>query len=145
MIYIELPLKYQWVPIDIDNDVFVTVFMTFFGIFLDAASKSLMTVLENEDGYYNNFREADILYYAEWAKDVYRNKEKVTPICNEWIKYLNKHKYTKDIANNINLNNYEFDFKDHSTQNINKGIKIYNNIIKKWKEIDFNLYEINER
>ena len=117
----------------------------FFGVFLNCASKSLMTVLENEDGYYDNFCEGDILHYAEWAKDVYDNKEKVTPICNEWRKYVNKYKYTIDIVNNVNPNNYEFDLKDHSTKNINKGIIIYNNIIKKWKEIDFNLYEINER
>ena len=145
MIYSEIPLKYQWVPINIDNDAFVCVFMGLFDGFLDSASKSLMSVLENEDGYYDNFREADILHFAEWAKDVYDNKEKVTPICNEWRKYVKKYQYSMDILNNFTFKNYEFDFKDHSTENINKGIIIYNNIIKKWKEIDFNLYEINER
>lgn len=137
MIYVELPLKYQWVPIDIDNDVFVTVFMMIFDVYLDSASKSLMSVLENEDGLYDDLCEGDILHYAEWAKDVYREKEKIKPICIRFKKYINRHKYTIDIVNNVNINNFEFIFKDHSTENINKGIKIWNKILKKWRQLEF--------
>ena len=137
MIYNEVPLKYRYIPINIECDLFVTVFMCLFSSYLGWCANSLMEVLNNEDGLYDHFNEGKLLEVAEWAKDVYRQKEKIQPLCERFHNYVIKHKYTSNIINNIDTINFEFDFSDHSCENINDGIIIFNSIIKKWREINF--------
>jgi hypothetical protein len=138
MIYNEVPLKYRYIPINIECDLFVTVFMCYFSSYLGWCANSLMAVLDNEDGLYDHFSEGKLLEVAEWAKDVYRQKEKIHPLCERFHNnYVTKHKYTNNIIENINSENFEFDFSDHSCENINDGIIIFNSIIKKWREINF--------
>ena len=77
MIYANLPVTCRFIPVDINDEVFVTVFLAYFTYYLEAVSQSLINVVDCDDGRYDDFSEKDILYYAKWAKDVYEVKERI--------------------------------------------------------------------
>lgn len=145
MIYDGVPIKYRYIPINIECDIFVTMFMCIFSTYLGYCSNSLMAIVDNEDGNYDHFDERNILYYAKWARDVYKQKETSHEVCIRWFEYVKKHKYTIDIYRECNTFNFEFKFSDHSLDNINKSITIYNSIMKKWRDIDFEIDGYNIR
>jgi hypothetical protein len=126
MIYANLPVKCRFIPIDINDEVFVTVFLAYFSIFLEAASNSLISVVDNDDGRYDDFSENDILYYAKWAKDVYAVKERVKE--ENPIQYCERTKYRRRIIRTVSPYHIGFELDNHSTENINYGIRLYNSL-----------------
>jgi hypothetical protein len=147
MIYANLPLKCRFIPIDVNDEVFVTIFITYFIDFLDAASKALIAVVDDDDERYKDFNERNIIYYANWAKGVYTVKEEIKEDYDIWMEYCQQTKKKYRIINTVSPYHIGFDISDLSTKNINFGISLWNSVsIQEFSQIEKNiLKKINKK
>jgi hypothetical protein len=129
MIYANLPLNCRFIPIDVNDEVFQIIFMLYFRSYLKNAAQIFMRVVDGDTD--TNFDEGDIIYAAQWAKDIYKNYEKNEETCEEIKKQWLKCKRKAYIANNVAPEQLGFDFHEVSCSNVNKSITLYNAILKK--------------
>jgi hypothetical protein len=143
MIYNGVPLKYCFIPTDIESGIFIINFIPLFGIFLKNASIALMAVVDDEYGKYSHFNEGAKLNFAYWAKQVYKINEKIALDVCKFYEYIEEHKYESYIWNNTKMYNMEFDFYDYNMPNVMEGLKIWNQLTDIYKEKGFyyNLFE----
>jgi hypothetical protein len=113
MIYTNLPLKYIFVPIDINNEHFRIASCVFLLGYLIEAKTHYLEIMDNEDT-----KDGDRIQVAEWAKNLHNfverfEKEIIIMINNiwGWNTLKNYHK-------NINLDNCEFDYTDANFENV---------------------------
>lgn len=131
MIYSQIPLKCRFIPINTDDEVFRLIFMMNFPFYLEHAAYEYMKIVNQEDRYENdNYNEGKILFYANWAKSLYRVKENMENIHNKFCSNCFNDKHKKSIIDNIDSRHIGFDFGDLSIINMNRALKLNNVILK---------------
>ena len=129
MIYTQIPLKCRFIPVNIDDEVFQLIFMCNFQFYLENVANKYMELVDNPEQ--QDLNDGDVVYLAQWAKDVYNNKVKIEEtidyLFSKW--FVNKHK--KYIIDNVDPRHIEFQFGDLSQTNVNDAINLYNAILKK--------------
>jgi len=119
MIYANLPLKYMFVPIDINNEHFRIAFCVFILGYLNQAKTHWLFVMDHE-----NVLDGERLEIAENAKTLHNLLE-----CeeNDIIRMREELWSDKTLINyhtNINLENCEFDYRDLSPVNVKVALDI---------------------
>jgi hypothetical protein len=113
MIYANLPLKYIFVPIDINNEHFRIASCVFLLGYLYVAKDKYLEVMDDEDT-----KDGERIEVAEWARDLHKLVENVeneikTMLSTTWGWNIVE-KYYK----NITMDNCEFDYGDASPMNV---------------------------
>ena len=92
-----------------------------------------MKVVNQEDEYEEaDIDEGELLHWAEWAKDVYRQMEKIDNVSNEFRYYVqHESAESKRIWRAICPSNIGFDYTDKNPCNVNAGIELWNECLKK--------------
>ena len=98
-----------------------------FPFFLEHAANVFIEIVDDPEKF--DMNEGDVIFWAEWARDVYKNRERIQKYMDEfrYEVYCNKHK--KYIADNVPSNHIGFKFGDISPQNVNDAIALYNEIL----------------
>ena len=133
MIYSQIPLKCRLIPVNTDDEVFQTIFLSYFIIYLERASTYFMKIVNQEDEFeYDNRNEGEILFWAEWARDVHRQMEKIEETTNEFRWHVDQEcAKKKKIWNDVRPRNLGFDYNDMSPLNVNFGITLWNECLDK--------------
>ena len=125
MIYSQIPLKYKFIPINIDDEHFRITFCVFLLGFLKEAKEKWLEVMDEED-----VLDGERLEIAENAKELHKMIEheqyKIMRMREqEWsIKTL------KNYHKNVNLDNCEFQYGDVSPENVKIALDIFVKIAK---------------
>jgi hypothetical protein len=78
-----------------------------------------------------SMNEEQMLFFADWAKRVYDNKERIKEDMNEFRYECFCDKHKKYIVDNVPSRHIGFDFGDLTFPNVNDAIDLYNQILKK--------------
>jgi hypothetical protein len=126
MIYSQIPLNYRFIPINTDDEVFQTVFMFHFIFYLENVANKYMQLVDEPET--QNLNEAQVVYSARWAKDVYENKVSIETAMSHYKYEVYCDKQLKYIIDNTKPNQIGFNFGDWSQDNVNEAIRLYNEI-----------------
>lgn len=126
MIYSQLPLKCRFIPIDIDDEVFQTIFMFHFPFYLEKVANKYMQLVDEPET--QNLNEGEVIHLARWAKDIYENKVSIEKVMSDFKYEVYCDKHLKYIVDNAKPNQIGFKFGDGSQDNINEAIRLYNEI-----------------
>jgi len=129
MIYTKLPLKCRFIPIDVDDEVFQTVFMFHFTQFLEYSAQIFMEIVDEADE--NGIDEGGVLFFADWAKHTYKNKEAIKEDMDEFKYKCFCNKDKKYIIDNVKANQIGFDFGNMTYNNVYEGAVLYKAILPK--------------
>jgi len=122
MIYTNLPLKYMFVPMNINNEHFRIASCVFLLGYLIEAKTYYIELMDDED-----INDGDRIELAEWAKNLHKFVEKFE---NEIIIMINNiwgWNTLKNYHKNINLDNCEFNYDDISFENVQLALE---NLVK---------------
>ena len=120
MIYANLPLKYMFVPIDINNEHFRIAFCVFILGYLNTAKEHWLSVMEHED-----VLDGERLEIAENAKNLHNMFEYQK---NDIIRMQEELWSIKTLTNyetDITLDNCEFNYGDVSPENVKRALDIF--------------------
>jgi hypothetical protein len=129
MIYSQLPINCRFFPIDVNDEVFQIKFLINFPFFLDHASKIFMELVDETDE--RGMTEEQMLYFADWAKHTYQQKERIEKMMDDFRYECFCDKHKKYIVDNVPSNHIGFDFGDLTYPNVDEGIVLYNQIVEK--------------
>ena len=130
MIYAQLPLNCRFVPVNIEDEVFQTIFMVHFPFFLEAAANLFMEMVDGE-GVNDETTDGDVLFWADWAKRVYANKVRIEEhIIDHYKEKVFYNKHYKRIIDNVSSAHIGFEFGQLNPTNVNDGIELYNKILR---------------
>lgn len=120
MIYANLPLKYMFVPIDINNEHFRIAFCVFLVGYLTTAKELWIDIMDKED-----VLDGERLEIAEDAKNLHTllgsQEDNIMRLQKEvWSK-----KTLYNYHTNITLDNCEFEYCDVSPQNVKIALDIF--------------------
>ena len=129
MIYSQLPINCRFFPIDVNDEVFQIKFLINFPFFLEHAANLFMEMVDETEELSMN--EEQMLFFADWAKRVYDNKERIKEDMDEFRYECFCDKHKKYIVDNVPSRHIGFDFGDLTFPNVNDAIDLYNKILKK--------------
>jgi hypothetical protein len=75
--------------------------------------------------------EEQMLYFADWAKHTYQQKERIEKMMDDFRYECFCDKHKKYIVDNVPSNHIGFDFGDLTYTNVDEGIVLYNQIVEK--------------
>jgi hypothetical protein len=113
MIYANLPLKYIFIPIDINNKHFRIASCVFLLGYLIEAKTHYLEVMDDDDT-----KDGDRIEVAEWAKNVHNIVERIERETIIMINNIWGWNTLKNYHKNITLDNCEFDYGDVSPENV---------------------------
>jgi hypothetical protein len=113
MIYANLPLKYIFVPIDINNEHFRIASCVFLLGYLIETKTHYLEVIDDE-----RINDGERIEVAEWAKDLHNIVERFEDEIKTMLNITWGWNTVKKYNNNINLNNCEFNYSDGSPENV---------------------------
>jgi len=120
MIYANLPLKYMFVPIDINNEHFRIAFCAFLLGFLKQAKERWLEVMDYED-----VLDGERLEIAENARDLHllvEDQKRNIMMMREATWGVEK---LDNYHTNITLDNCEFNYGDVSPENVKVALDIF--------------------
>jgi hypothetical protein len=113
MIYANLPLKYIFVPIDINNEHFRIASCVFLMGYLIEAKNHYLEIMDDE-----GTKDGERIEVAEWAKDLHNLVENVEDQIKTMLKITWGWNIVEKYNNNVNIYNCEFDYSDVSPMNV---------------------------
>jgi hypothetical protein len=113
MIYANLPLKYIFVPIDINNEHFRIASCVFLMGYLIETKNQYLEIMDDEDT--NDGHRIEI---AEWAKNLHNLVESVEDEIKTMLSITWGWDIVEKYNNNVNIYNCEFDYSDGSPANV---------------------------
>jgi hypothetical protein len=125
MIYPNIPLKYQYIPGDINNEYFRIIFCVYLVSWLESVKEEWLESMDEED-----VLDGERLKLAQGAKELHNFLEEYESfilITREKIWGLEKMQYVKS---NVNIDNIQFDYTDCSNYNVNCALDIFVAIAK---------------
>jgi len=125
MIYSNIPLKFQYIPGDINNEYFRIIFSVYLVSWLTCVKEDWLESMDDED-----VLDGERLKLAEGAKQLHNFLEEYESfilITREKIWGLEKMQYVKS---NVNIDNIQFDYTDCSGYNVNCALDIFVDIAK---------------
>jgi len=120
MIYANLPLKYMFVPIDINNEHFRIAFCEFLLGFLKQSKERWLEVMD-----YEEVLDGERLEIAENARDLHlvvEDQKRNIMMMREAIWGVEK---LENYHTNITLDNCEFNYGDVSPENVKVALDIF--------------------
>jgi hypothetical protein len=125
MIYANIPLKFQYIPADINNEYFRIIFCVYLVSWLTYVKEYWLEVMDEED-----IRDGERLKLAQGAKELHNfleEYEDFVVITREKIWGFEKMEYVKSI---VNVDNIQFDYTDCSPRNVDCATSIFVEIAK---------------
>jgi hypothetical protein len=113
MIYANLPLKYIFVPIDINNEHFRIASCVFLMGYLIEAKNKYLEIMDDE-----GTKDGQRIEVAEWAKDLHNLVENVENEIKTMLSITWGWNIVEKYNNNVNIYNCEFDYGDVSPMNV---------------------------
>ena len=120
MIYANLPLKYQFVPMNINNEHFRITFCVFLLGYLKQAKEKWLDVMDEEDT--NDGERIEIAENARDLHQVVEDQKDNIMMMREAIWGVEK---LENYHTNINLDNCEFNYGDVSPDNVKMALDIF--------------------